>query len=68
MQMRDIFVRMLIFSDRMTGIGSEAKRKSVKILIATHPVSLVSRSRNAKMILTSVEEANAAEYTEIVAF
>lgn len=30
----DIFVRKLIYSGRMTGIGSDAKMRSVNILIA----------------------------------
>jgi hypothetical protein len=39
-QTRETFVRRLICSGKMTGMGSEAKRKSVKMLIAFYGLFL----------------------------
>jgi hypothetical protein len=60
MKIRDIFVRKLICSGMMTGIGREANTKSVKILIAVECESaeLVQEEGDN---LTSVEEPNIPE-------
>jgi hypothetical protein len=57
MNITDIFVRKLISSGRKSRIGSNAKTKSVKILLAIECKCAVPFEGKVKQ-LTSVEEPN----------
>lgn len=60
MNMRDIFVRKLICNGIITGIGSDAKTKSVNILIATQD-ELVMPLLDCVGEPTTVEEPDISE-------
>jgi hypothetical protein len=65
--MSEIFVRRFICNGKMTGIGSDAKTKSVKMLIAI--VLWVSYTRFWVWVeLTSIEEPNSPKGMSGVAF